>query len=206
MCFIFRLKIEKHGQICSERPALFVSNHISYLDIPVIGSALRASFVAKSEVANWPVFGFLSKLQNTAFIDRRRSAAAKEANTLSDNLENGGGLILFPEGTSHTGDKALPFRSNFFEIAVGHTNLPIQPVSIQILMANDKEANSQTIRDVYAWYGDMDLAPHLWAFAKSRGAKLKLTFHEPIRVMPHQDRKILAKLAEKPVHEAFQAF
>ena len=155
-------------------------------------------------MANWPIFGFLSKLQNTAFIDRRRSSAAREASILANTLENGGGLILFPEGTSHTGEIALPFRSNFFEISVGHTNLPIQPMSIQILKADGKTANTQSVRDIYAWYGDMDLAPHLWAFAKSQGAILKLTFHEPIRVKPNQDRKILAELAEEPVHKAFQ--
>ncbi len=205
MCFVFKLKVETHGKICTERPVLFVSNHISYLDIPVIGSTLKASFIAKSEVASWPLFGLLAKLQNTAFIDRRRSASVREAGSLEKLLEKEGGLILFPEGTSHTGELALPFRSNFFQIAVGHENLPIQPISIQILKVDKKPADSQPVRDIYAWYGDMDMAPHLWAFAKSRGAVIKLTFHEPLRVKPNQNRKTLAKLAGKPVHKAFQS-
>ena len=204
ICFIFGIKINKEGTVCEKRPALFVSNHISYLDIFVIGSYVKASFVAKKEVASWPLIGFLSKLQNTAFIDRRRSAAAREANTLAQVLNNKGALILFPEGTSHDGSESLPFRSNFFEIAAGRNGLPIQPISLQITKIDNRKVKTQNDRDKYAWYGDMELVPHLWPFAKSKGATIKMTFHEPVIVQEDYDRKKLAKLTEKPVFAAFK--
>ncbi|MAF67771.1 MAG: 1-acyl-sn-glycerol-3-phosphate acyltransferase [Micavibrio sp.] len=203
ICFIFRIKVQVEGNIDTARPLLYAVNHFSYLDIPVLGSRLVACFIAKKEVAGWPVFGFLSKLQNTAFIDRRLTAAKAEMQGLQGYTDHKRRLILFPEGTSTEGDHAIAFRSNFFEICAGKEKIPIQPVSLSLVAIENMGITTQKQRDLYAWYGDMDLAPHLWSFAKSKGATVKLTFHAPFLPTSEDDRKSVALKAEQAVHNVF---
>lgn len=196
VCAIFGLKITISGTPETGRQVLYVSNHLSYLDIPVIGTVLRASFVAKKDVARWPVFGFLSKLQQTAFIDRARGAAAKEANALDSMLERGKSLIVFPEGTSTDGREVLPFKSSLFSLALqgNEKSLAIQPFTIRALSINGKAPDTQALRDIYAWHRDMqtELPTHLWLFALSKGAHIHLTFHDIVLPADFGDRKTLA--------------
>ncbi len=203
VCQIFRIKISVSGAPQRAHQTLFVSNHLSYLDIPAIGTVLQASFVAKKDVASWPVFGFLSKLQQTAFIDRARSAAIKEAGALDGMLQAGKSLILFPEGTSTDGMMILPFKSSLFSLALRGSDeeLLIQPFTVSVMMVNGKKPENQDDRDLYAWHRDMntELPAHLWRFARSAGAHIHLTFHEPVRARDYTDRKVLAKHCEEQV-------
>jgi 1-acyl-sn-glycerol-3-phosphate acyltransferase len=203
VCHIFQIRIKIKGIPNKNVQTLFVSNHLSYLDIPVIGSTLKASFVAKKDVASWPVFGFLSKLQQTAFIDRSRSAAIKEAGALGTMLQAGKSLILFPEGTSTDGRMILPFKSSLFSLALRDSdeNLKIQPFTVSICLADGHPPKTQDERDLYAWHRDMttELPAHLWRFAKTKGAEISLEFHAPLRAIEFSDRKILAKHCEDTV-------
>ena len=108
-----------------------------------------------------------------------------------DRLQEGLPLIIFPEGTSSDGTKILPFKSSFFEIFLNR-DVKIQPFTISVLEFDGKKASSADIRDQYAWYGDMTLEPHLWHFAKSRGAVVKVSFQEPVLSSSFQDRKQLS--------------
>jgi len=117
-CWLLDIRIETRGTMSAAKPTLFVCNHSSYLDISVLGTLIEGSFVAKAEVANWPFFGFLAKLQRTVFVDRqRRSAAHQQRDQLARRLDAGDNLILFPEGTSNDGNRTLPFRSALFGVA-----------------------------------------------------------------------------------------
>lgn len=193
---IFNIKVSVYGTPAKNRQVIYVSNHLSYLDIPVIGSVLKASFVAKKEVSGWPVFGFLSKLQQTAFIERTRNAAIKEASALDIMLENGKSLILFPEGTSTDGTQVVPFKSSLFSLALkkGANSPPIQPFALKMISVDGAEPHSQDLRDIYAWHRDMntELPEHLWRFAKSKGAHISLEFFPLIEIGEQSDRKILA--------------
>lgn len=203
VCFIFRIKVRLRGAPVQNNQTLYVSNHLSYLDIPAIATTIRASFVAKSDVASWPVFGFLSKLQQTAFIERSRGAAAKEAGALDRMLAAGKSLIVFPEGTSTDGQSVLPFKSSLFSLALKDTAQPlhIQPFSIQIKKVNGKAPTTQELRDIYAWHRDMDteLPQHLWLFAKSKGAEIALSFQPVIISSDFEDRKTLARHCHEAV-------
>jgi len=203
VCKIFSLTVTYTGTITPNQPTLFVSNHISWLDIPVIGSVLHASFVAKREVESWPLFGFLSKLQQTAFIDRSRHAALREKNSLKKQLETGKSLILFPEGTSSDGTSILPFKSSLFEIAQTDSDFTIQPFCLKIHSLN--QSTTPMNNDLYAWYGDMDLAPHLWTFAKAKGAEIHLTFLPPIKPKDYRDRKALSGYLHQSISQTFDA-
>ena len=93
------------------RPCLFAANHTSYMDIAVLGAILPASFVAKKEIAAWPVFGFLARLQRTVFVERKARHAKVQSDLISTRLAALDNLILFPEGTSGDGIRVLDFKS-----------------------------------------------------------------------------------------------
>ena len=204
VCWIFRIKVKVSGAPISLKQTVFCSNHISYLDIPVIGSVLKASFVAKSEVETWPVFGFLSKLQQTVFISRKRTDTHKAAEKIEVSLNEGKNIILFPEGTSSDGSAVMPMKASMLSPIAGLKNASVQPFTILVkkvdgmdVAANQNDA--QVLRDAYAWYGDMDLAPHLWSFAQHKGAEIELIFHEPIAADSAGDRKALTALCEEKI-------
>jgi 1-acyl-sn-glycerol-3-phosphate acyltransferase len=201
--FIIGLKTEVTGEKIRADQVIFVSNHLSYLDIFGIGSILRASFIAKEDIARWPVIGFLSTVQQTAFISRSSNHARKVANSLGQMLAAGKSLILFPEGTSTDGRVVLPFKSSLFSLVwtPSETALPVHPFTLTLLTTGGQPVNdSAKLRDMYAWYGDMDFAPHFWEFLKSKGARIRLTFHPVIMPEPGTDRKILAQMAWNRVH------
>lgn len=203
VCKIFQIKVDVDGHISSKEQTLFVSNHISYLDIPVIGRLIKGSFIAKKDVEDWPVFGFLSKLQQTIFISRDREDAAKSKKQLDDALKAKKNLIVFPEGTSTEGVGVLPFKSSLFAITMQDNakNLMIQPFTIKILEVDGRCPENQDDRDLYAWHVNMDtpLAEHLWRFAKTKGATIKLVFHPPSQANEFENRKTLAKYCHNAV-------
>lgn len=204
VCKIFNIKIKVNGTPHGKtEQTIYVSNHLSYLDISVLGNVLRASFVAKSDVSSWPVFGFLSNLQQTGFISRSRQDVQKGKETLDVMLNDGKSLIIFPEGTSTDGRETLPFKSSLFAVMMKDENksIKIQPITLTMKLVDKKEVTTQEDRDLYAWHINMDtpLAEHLWLFAKSSGAHMSITFHEPVDVNEYSDRKVLAKACHKAV-------
>ena len=151
-------------------PVLFACNHMSYSDIAILGSLLPASFVAKAEVANWPLFGLLAKLQRTVFIDRRATKATEQRDEMICRLEGGDSMILFPEGTSSDGNKVLPFKSALFGVAQVEPHgqpLLVQPVSLAYTRLDGMPVG-RALRPYFAWYGAMTLVSHFWEVAGSR--------------------------------------
>src|SRR5438094_6465579 len=131
-CRILGLRVRRIGQPTSGRPVLFAANHISYLDITVLGSLLPASFIAKREVRRWPLFGWLARLQRSVFIDRQVRSTKEQREAIAGRLAAREALILFPEGTSGDGNRILPFKSALFSVADHAATGPVavQPVSI----------------------------------------------------------------------------
>lgn len=191
LCRMFGIRIIVEGKIETEGNVVYVGNHISYLDIEVIGSILKGSFVAKKEVESWPLLGIMGKMQRTLYVSRSPKDAPRETKVMLDQLEEGLPLIIFPEGTSTNGTNVLPFKSSFFEIFLNR-DIKIQPFTISLLEVDGKTASNTSLRDQYTWYGDMTLEPHLWSFAKGKGAVLKITFQEPVLSTSYNDRKTLA--------------
>ena len=113
---IFGIKIKTVGKVSVNFPILLISNHASYLDIIILGSLFKTSFVAKREVEKWPLFGILAKLQNTIFIDRKISSLKIQENKIIKHLNKKKNLVIFPEGTSSDGNEVLPFKSSLFNI------------------------------------------------------------------------------------------
>ncbi len=198
LCKLFGLKVIVDGEIERGPNIVYAGNHLSYLDIEVLGSILTGSFVAKKDVESWPFFGLMAKMQRTAFISRNPNHAAKETDAIRERLQEGLPLIVFPEGTSSIGKEIYPFKTSFFQIFLNQ-NIKIQPFTLNILSVDGKTADSDEVRDLYAWHGDMTLLPHLWRFAKSKGAVVKVVFQKPIAAVCYQDRKELSAICHDAV-------
>lgn len=189
----FRLKVK--GDILPKQPALFVANHTSYLDIEILGALIDGCFIAKNEVAGWPLFGQLAKLQRTVFVDRRARSTAVQRDAIRARLDRGDRLILFPEGTSGDGNRLLPFKSALFSVAdyVGSDGpLVVQPVSVAYVRL-DGIPLGRFYRPFFAWYGDMEMAPHLWALLGLGTVGVEVTFHPPVTLAELGSRKMLAE-------------
>lgn len=195
--------VRRHGRMAGADglgPVLYVANHVSYLDIPVLGSLIPASFVAKAEVEKWPLFGLLARMQNTVFIERRSARAGTHRSALRERLEKGDNLIVFPEGTSSDGQRTLPFKSTLFSVVeqdlLSGGEVRIQPVSIACTEIGGLPMGRDW-RPYYAWYGDMTLLKHLWDVFKIGHFTIDVVFHEPVTMARFGDRKSLALHCQK---------
>lgn len=173
------------------KPVVFVSNHSSWLDVPVLGAQLDSCFVSKDEVGRWPLVGTVARLGRTVFISRQRHATGRERDVMRERLAAGDSLVLFPEGTTSDGSRVLPFRSAFFAVAGGEDPPLIQPVSVVYDRLGGLPAG-RTSRPVFAWYGDMDLATHFWRFAQHRGLRVSVLLHPPLDPTRFASRKALS--------------
>ena len=176
-------------------PTMFVANHTGYADITVLGSLLRANFVAKSEIKKWPIYGWCARLSNCLFVDRRPRFARVQTEAIRDRLRQGNNLILFPEGTSSDGNRVLPFYSSLFAAADTEVNgeqVYVQPISIAYTEL-DGLPLGRHLRPLIAWYGDMDIATHLWELIGLGKLGIEVKYHEPVRVKDFKSRKDLSE-------------
>lgn len=185
-------EVLKRGEVSEDASTLFVTNHSSYIDIIILASLLKAAFVARKDMGNWPFFGTLARLQNCVFIEREKKRSVDEqANNIQKRLQSGGSIVLFAEGTTSDGNRVLPFKSSLFAAADG-TNVRIQPVSI-MATALDGLPLGRMLRPLYAWYGDMTMPGHLFkTFALGRKT-ITVEFHPPVKASEFPNRKELAK-------------
>ncbi len=213
-CLVFNIKIKVVGESAHQknRPVIYLCNHISYLDVLVLGSMLDGCFVAKSEVASWPGFGFLAKLQKTVFIVRERSALMQSRKSIADAMAKDNDIILFPEGTSTDGWDVMQFKAGllgiFFPEEKGAggdfdviDNALIQPVAIKHIRTNGIEVTKdrQDLRDLYAWYADMELVPHLWALAQTCSTEVEVHMLDTLSPNDFVHRYDIANAAQERV-------
>ena len=198
---IFGMHVAVSGRFSDAHPTLFVSNHVSYLDIMVLGSLIGGSFVAKAEIAGWPLFGWLARLQRTVFVDRQRASTAAQGELIRKRLSAGDNLILFPEGTSGDGNRTLRFKSALLggaDLAIDGRSLAVQPVSV-VYTRLDGIPIGRAFRPFFAWYGDMMLATHMWRMAGLGTTTAAVHFHPPLTVAECGSRKALAHAAHAAV-------
>jgi lyso-ornithine lipid O-acyltransferase len=193
VCFLIGIRITVTGAPAEDRPLLLLSNHNSWLDIPILASVAPVSFVAKREVAGWPVVGFLAKAQRSVFVDRtRRQATGAHADEVAGRLSKGDIIVLFAEGTSSDGNKVLPFRSALVgaaQMAIESGGVAtVQPVAIAYQKMLGLPLGRQH-RPLVAWYGGTDLLPHLKRVLSEGGIDVHVVFGPARRLSAHDDRK-----------------
>ncbi len=206
LCRVLAIKVDQVGEVDLRAGTIYVGNHLSHFDIFVVGACVRAAFIAKGEMAGWPGMRFLGSLQQTLFVSRRARDAAKVAAHVREVLGRGTRLVLFAEGTTSPGLTVAPFRSSLFEIladpAPPRVESRLQPFTLELSEVDGSSLDSGADRDVYAFHGGAPAGAHVWRFLRSRGARLRVTFHAPLDAAHDMTRKDLATAAHAAVSGA----
>lgn len=194
---ILGLAIERRGH-APPPPCFLVSNHLSYVDVVVYWNALPCVFLAKSEVARWPIVGWLARSVGTLFIDRaRRSDLPRAIRELERALAAGSAVVVFPEGTSSSGERVLPFHPSLFEVA-SKAGLAVRCASISY----STPPGAPSARESVCWWGDMSFLPHFYRLLGLRNFRAIVDF-APEAVVG-RERKELARAAERAVGDRFR--
>ena len=198
---IFGIKIKICGKVADNFPVLFISNHASYLDILILGSLFKTSFVAKKEIAKWPLFGILAKLQNTIFIDRRISSLKKQENEILKHLNKKKNLVIFPEGTSSDGNKVLPFKSSLFNIFEDNldSQIFVQTITIVYKKINGLSLNRTDRKDI-TWHSNMDFVPNIINVLKKFSIEVEVIFNKEFIPNKKWNRKKIALQCWKKIN------
>ena len=202
VCKLMGVRVNVEGRLAQGAPVLLISNHASWLDIPVISAAAPVSFVAKKEVSHWPFVSWLAKLQRSVFVDRtRRTSVGGTADEMTTRLAAGDNLVLFAEGTSSDGARVLPFKTSLLAAAKPSRNDGVASTAfVQTLAIVYTHIHGLPIgrsdRPMVGWYGDMDLPSHVWNLLVSAPIDVTVRFGEPVPLDAFADRKVLARHGE----------
>lgn len=190
------IQVEMIGTPRTGGGTLLVGNHLSHYDIVVLGSLLPARFIAKDQMQGWPGMKFVGELAQTLYISRRQRDAAAVAAQLSAQLRGDHDLVLFPEGTTSSGERVAPFKSSLFALFLqrpaGAPGWTLQPFTQQLLSVDGVALDAGGDRAAYAFHGAMRAGPHVKHFLGLSGARVRVTFHPPVTVGDGVDRKALA--------------
>lgn len=193
---ILHLPLTVHGSPMT-KPGAIVANHSSWLDVFVLNAVQTIYFVAKAEVADWPLIGWLARATGTVFIARKGTEAKRQQEIFESRLQAGHRLLFFPEGTSTDAIRVLPFKSTLFAAFFAPAlvrSMHIQPVTVVFHAPTDEDARH------YGWWGDMDFASHLLkTLATPRHGRVEVTFHPEVPVDAFEDRKALAQHCERVI-------
>ena len=188
------LEVRYRGEPMRACATLFLANHVSYLDIVLLGARTDATFIAKAEVAAWPLFGTIGKAAKTFFIRRRWRDALIQRNTLAARMRDGESFILFAEGTSSSGLDVLPLKTSLLSVAEPWImDRPIAVQSVTLAYRQLADGTSITLSNCarYAWFGDAELVPHLWSMLHDDGCVVEVAFGEPVMSWSVASRKCL---------------
>jgi lyso-ornithine lipid O-acyltransferase len=215
ICRLFGVSLSIQGAVVRDRPVLVISNHVSWLDIPVLSAVAPVSFVAKKEVSSWPFVSSLARLQRSIFVDRgQRSKVGESASEILDRLAIGDAIVLFPEGTSSDGNRVLAFKTSLFGAVKPSANLganrgdnlgcngglaPENTVVQLLAIAYTRRhglALSWADRRALGYYGDISLGQSALDVFTGGPLEASISISEPMALSAFLDRKDLARHAE----------
>lgn len=192
---VLGLHLTIHGELAKARPAVFIANHCSWIDIIALGSVLPGCFVAKAAIAKWPFISWVAKLGRTVFVSRGKATLERERAGLEARLAAGDNIILFPEGTTSDGMRILRFQSSFLAIAEAPARPVIQLVTI-VYDGLDGLPVLRRDRPLISWYGDMDLASHYPGIGRRRSFHATVILDPEIPAGSFPNRKALSAALE----------
>jgi 1-acyl-sn-glycerol-3-phosphate acyltransferase len=189
------VRVRPLGEPVLDQAVLWVSNHVSWVDIFVINSVRSTSFVAKSDVRRWPVIGLLVAWAGTLFIDRHHRHAVREAaHQMQDCFAQGDVVGLFPEGTSTDGSDVRSFHAGLFEAAV-RSGVAVQPLALRFLRQGRRAPE-------LAFVGEQTLVGNLWHLLGARGVVVECEFLRPIPALHGLGRGALAQMTHAAIRRA----
>lgn len=180
--FLLGIKVKvKNPELMKKGQNYFiVGNHLSYLDVIIVGSFIPVLFVAKKEVKSWPLLGTMAWFGGMLFIDRSKKGTANRpyVDQITKQLRDGFHISIFPEGTSTNGDTVLPFKKTIFSCPV-NARIPILPISIRYVSINNTPFGPEN-RDLVCWYGNMNFIDHFWKLLALKEFSVEISIHPPI--------------------------
>lgn len=198
-CWLLGIRVRVHGRLEHRRPLMLASNHVSWKDILVLSAVADVAYIAKAEVANWPVFGILAKLQKTIFVVReQKRRTGDQVSEIAERMTAGEIVVLFPEGTTSDGNRILDVKSSLFgaaAAAVPHTPdgvVHVQPVALAYTRVHGM-AMGRYHRPIAAWPGDIELAPHLLGILREGAIDVDVAFGETVEFRAGDNRKLLSQ-------------
>lgn len=190
-------------QLAAVPNALFVGNHLSYMDVLVIHARVPACFVTSREIKKTPVLGQVCQMAGCLFVERRNKMNIhNEVSEISNGLKEGVNVAIFPEATSTNGEQILRFRRPLY-VAALNARKPVVPICLNYHTVGGEPINVRT-RDKIFWYGDMDFASHLWALAGSGGVLVDLVITPPLWPSAEDDATALAERSQVAVQSVFR--
>jgi 1-acyl-sn-glycerol-3-phosphate acyltransferase len=207
VCRIIGIRIHVIGKPVKDRPVLLACNHTSWLDISILSTLRPCSFIAKREISDWPFFGTLARLQRSVFVERSRRTETRYAyEEIVKRLSEGDALVLFPEGTSGDGNGVYPFKSALMgaaDLQIPNADgklehVAVQPVSVAYAGQYGLPMG-RVKRPLAAWYGRMQLVPHLWQVLANGNFDVVIECHAPVTIADFGDRKALSVYCEETV-------
>lgn len=206
-CKISAIRVKCTGQVSKNLPLLLISNHTSYLDIPVINSLFNVNFIAKSEVRGWPGIGTLAKWCQTIFVERRAIKSHEQIQLLREKILPDRRLVLFAEGTSTDGGVVLPFKSSLLEFVFDEeiaAQCRVQAITVVCTQDSSDHKQRTPERVMYPWFDDTPLVTHFWRFMASSGSTVHVHFHPDSPVSHFQNRKHLSQWAHACVQDGYE--
>jgi lyso-ornithine lipid O-acyltransferase len=190
VCNIFGMRKTVNGNI-NQQPTLFVINHISWFDIPSLGSSVPVHFLSKDEINSWPFVGWMATKSGTLFIKRGVKGAAEQSiKDIAQALNNGGHVIIFPEGTTTDGTSIRKFHSRLFQAAID-AKVQIQPVTLRY-------PHPDGVHPKAPFIGDTQFIESLMDMISEKRMDVELNFLQPIDAWKYK-RDELAELAKQQI-------
>jgi 1-acyl-sn-glycerol-3-phosphate acyltransferase len=185
---IVGVKSDYSGASC-EPGALLVANHVSWLDIPVLGARYPALFLANAKISNWPVLGYMARKAGTLFIHRGKGSA-DAIDSIAGMLSQGQSVVIFPEGKTTYGLEMRKFQPRLFQAAI-NTGAAVQPCALRY-----SDRNGDRLVEV-SFAGHIKFIPSLWKVVKLPGKSVEI--HMMPGLSGESDRNKLSKTSENAI-------
>lgn len=192
LCRLLGMRIQTHG-LAMEGSALRVCNHVSWTDIPILAAGLPLRFLAKREVASWPLIGWIAREIGTIFVQRGAGDSAKVRQKLVSSLEGGGSVMVFPEGTTTTGESVKRFHPHMLGAAI-EAKCSVQAITL----AYHRDGQPDWL---VPFTGDDDFVAHLCRLLKKPAVRVDVMFHPPVAVSASDNPADLAQMLHKQVSQ-----
>jgi len=199
LLYLIGVRVIIHGKFSYAHPLLLVCNHISWLDILVMGSVNELCFIAKAEVGTWPVISRLAKMQGTVFVNRQRSSqTGNQADSIASRLLAGDVMVLFAEGTTGDGNRILPFNSSLlgaaqYAIRQSHIDkVAVQPVAITYSRLHGLPLGRR-FQPEASWPGNVRLVKHAVNILMRSAFDVDVVLGDPMDFTASSNRKIVSR-------------
>lgn len=194
-------QINVKGDLTRQSGQLIIANHMSYLDILVVLSQIRTSFITSYEIKETPFLGSIADLAGSFYTERRnKENLKKEVAVIKEALKDGASITFFPEATSTNAEEIKRFRKPFFYPAF-ELKKPVTTLTINYLSINQKTFSLKN-RDLVCWYGEMSFFPHFWKLMSINSLKVDIIVKD---VAPERTIEDTVFVCQKTVKENFNS-